>query len=216
MVPDKPCPRALSSLPLSHRKHRLGSGVCIGLAVAVLCLSSAAADQGVAIDLGKVDVSQKLSRGGDYRLPDLGVRNPGTETTTYRMGVSHIDNQPGRKAPAAWFSFDPPQLTLDPGEARPVSVTLDIPAGARPDDYEALLKAEIAPQSEGTTVGAAAAARLKFTIKPSNILQAWQLEAETWLTNNQPWTILVPLAAVLTAFAWWVRRRFTFSVGRRT
>jgi hypothetical protein len=160
-------------------------------------------------------VEQKLSRGGDYRLPDIGVRNPGTETTTYRMGVSHVQGQQGREAPAGWFSFDPPLLTLAPGEASPVTVKLDIPAGAHPDDYEALLQAEIAPQGEGTTVGAAAAARLTFTVKPSNFLQAWQLEAETWFKDNQPWTILVPLVALLALILWWLRRRFTFTVGRR-
>lgn len=188
----------------------------VGMALALLWLSGAKADQGVAIDIGRVDVSERLSKGGEYRLPSIGVRNPGTETSTYRMGVAYLEDQRGRRPPESWFTFEPPVLTLDPGEARPVSVTLDIPAAARPDDYEALLKAEIAPEGEGTTVGAAAAARLKFTVKPSNILQAWQLEAETWFRDNQPWTVLVPLAAAASGLLWWIRRRFTFSVGRRT
>lgn len=190
--------------------------LCLIVACAVLPVSLVLADRGVAVDVGRIDVQQKLSRGGDYRLPNIGVRNPGTETTTYRMGVSHVEGQSGRKAPEAWFSFDPEQLTLAPGEAAPVSVKLEIPAGAPPDDYEALLKAEIAPEGEGTTVGAAAAARLKFTVKPSNILQAWQLEAEDWFKDHQPWTVLLPLLAIAILLMWWLRRRFTFSVGRRT
>lgn len=192
------------------------TALCLVLAAIVFLLpSSARGDGGVAIDIGRVDVSEKLSRGGEYHLPSIGVRNPGTQVTTYRMGVTYIQDQAGRKAPASWFSFDPEEFTLAPGEARPVSVTLDIPAGARPDDYEALLKAEIAPEGEGTTIGAAAAARLKFTVKPSNILQAWQLEAETWFKDNQPWTVVLPLAALALGALWWMRRRFTFSVGRR-
>jgi hypothetical protein len=107
-------------------------------------------------------------------------------------------------------------VTLDAGQTAPVSVTLDIPPGARPDDYEALIQAEMAPEGEGATVGAAAAARLKFTVKPSNLLQAWQLEAETWFSDNRPWTILVPIVAAVAAAAWWLRRRFTINIGRRT
>jgi hypothetical protein len=172
-------------------------------------------DRGVAVDIGRIDVEERLSRGGTYQLPSIGVRNPGTETTDYRMGVSYVQDQDGRRAPEAWFSFDPQEVTLAPGETTPVSVTLDIPAGARPDDYEALLQAEIVPEGEGTTVGAAAAATLKFTVKPSNILQAWQLEAETWFGEKQPWTTVVPLGAAFLAVAWWLRRRFTVSIGRR-
>jgi hypothetical protein len=173
------------------------------------------ADRGVAMDVGAIDVDDRLSRGGEYRLPDLGVRNPGTERTTYAMGVGHVVDQSGREAPPAWFGFEPAELTLDPGEAAPVSVTLDIPSGARPDDYEALLRAEIVTGNEGTTVGAAAATRITFTVKPSNLLQAWQLEAEDWFRDNQPWATIVPLAAVLAAVLWFLRRRFTFSVQRR-
>lgn len=184
-------------------------------ATAALLASRAGADVGVALDVGKIEVNDKLSRGGTYQLPTIGVRNPGTETTRYRMGVSHIQGQAGRPAPAEWFSFAPPEVTLEPGQTAPVSVTLKIPTGARPDDYEALVEAAIAPEGEGTTVGAAAAARLKFTVKPSNILQAWQLKAETWFDNHQPWTIVVPLGAGLVGVAWWMRRRFTISIGRR-
>ncbi|MGH2610295.1 MAG: hypothetical protein ACRDHF_14530, partial [Tepidiformaceae bacterium] len=77
------------------------------------------------------------------------------------------------------------------------------------------IQAAIEAEGEGTTVGAAAAARLTFTVKPSNILQAWQLEAETWFNGNRPWTILGPLAGALLGAAWWLRRRFTVSIGRR-
>jgi hypothetical protein len=57
----------------------------------------------VAVDIGRIDVEQKLSRGGTYQLPTIGVRNPGTETTRYVMGISHIQDQSGRRAPADWL-----------------------------------------------------------------------------------------------------------------
>jgi hypothetical protein len=194
-------------------------GLCLLAAVVAVVIAapdrSVQADRGVALDIGRIDVDEKLSRGGSYNLPSIGVRNPGTETTRYQMGVTYIDDQDGRRAPEGWFAFEPAEVTLAPGESAPVSVKLDIPAGARPDDYEALIQAAIAPEGEGTTVGAAAAARLRFTVKPSNILQAWQLRAETWAGDNQPWTTLLPLTAVVVVLAWWLRRRFTISIGRR-
>ncbi|MGH8431691.1 MAG: NEW3 domain-containing protein [Solimonas sp.] len=169
----------------------------------------------MALDVGKIEINEKLARGGNYQLPAIGVRNPGTETTTYRMEIDYAGGQRGRQAPQGWFRFDPAELTLAPGETKPVSVKLDIPASARPDDYEALLQAEVRPDGGGATVGAAAAARLHFTVKPSNILHAWRLEASDWFDADRPWTILAP-AMVVTAFAlWWLRRKFTVSVGRR-
>jgi hypothetical protein len=186
------------------------------LALPVLLGSSRAlADQGVAVDIGAIDVTQKLSRGGTYELPAIGVRNPGTETTTYEMGVSHVEGQDGRPVPEEWVEFEPEKLTLEPGQTAPVSVTLDIPSGARPDDYEALLTAQVAAEGEGTTIGAAAATRLQFEVKPSNLLQAWQLEAQTWFKDHQPWTTLAPLVAILALAVWLFRRKFTVSLGRR-
>jgi hypothetical protein len=194
--------------------------VAPALAMASLALASfvthVRADRGVSIDAGQIDVTQKLSRGGQYRLPQVGVRNPGTETTLYRMSVAYRDGQQGRRPPESWFSFSPAELTLDPGESTPVEVRLDIPTGARPDDYEAVIQAEIAPGGEGTTVGAAAAARVRFTVKPSTLLQAWQLEAQDRADSLMPWTVIVPSSGALILAGWWLRQRFTVTVRRRT
>ena len=40
-----------------------------------------------------------------------------------------------------------------------VRIELDVPPGARPDDYEALIVASIVAEGEGTSLGGAAAAR---------------------------------------------------------
>jgi hypothetical protein len=173
------------------------------------------AERGVALDVGRIEVDRDLSRGGSYKLPPIGVHNPGTETADYRIGVTYIDDQRGERPPVDWFSFDPSEVTLAPGEAAPVTVTLNIPAGANPDDYEALIQAAVAPEGEGTTVGVAAAARLEFTVKPSNMLEAWQLEAEGWIEDNRPWLILAGFGATVLGTAIWVRRKFTVSIGRR-
>ena len=187
------------------------------LAVVVLGLTAsvAFADKGVAIDLGAVDVTQRLSRGGIYQLPTMGVRNPGSEQTSYVMAVGFLENQPDSKPPTGWFSFSPAEFELGPGETQAVLVELSIPTGARPDTYRALLEARIGSGVEGVVVGAGAAAPVSFAVKPSNVLQAWQLSAQMWLDNHAPWPHLVPVAALVGFVVWLIVRKFEFTVVRR-
>lgn len=166
------------------------------------------ADLGVAMDTGKVEVSQRLSKGGTYQLPTIGVRNPGSEPSTYQMGVGHIQGQPDRPPPEEWFTFSPAEFTLAPGAMQPVRITLDIPTNARPADYAGLLRAQLAASGEGAQVGAAAASQLTFTVKPSTMLEAWLLRGQTAVDAGAPWSYLLPSLAGLTLAASWLRRRF--------
>jgi hypothetical protein len=194
--------------------HRLGL-----VASALLLLGSAAltarADQGVAVDLGRIAVDEELSKGGTYQLPVMGVSNPGTETTGYRMGVSYFEGQAEEEPPEDWFTFSPAEFELGPGKTQPVTVSLRIPPGARPADYLALLHSSIAPSGEGAQIGAAAGARLTFTVKPSTLLEAWTLRTRGEFDDLKPWSYLVPAALAVLAAATWTRRRFSFNVSRR-
>ena len=183
--------------------------------VALHGAAGAGADTGVSIDVGKIAISQKLTPGGGYRLPTFGVRNPGTEPSSYRLRVTYLEGQAAKRPPDDWFHFAPPTLSLRPNETQPVQVRLVLPTGAAPGDYEALVGAEIASDDPGARVGAAAAARVTFTVEPANILAAWWLKVRTVLSDGTPWTWLVPMVLVLGALTWQVRRRFTLSVGRR-
>jgi hypothetical protein len=190
----------------------------LGLAMALALTwsgSAVRADQGVALDVGTVRVGNDLSRGGRYSLPPLGVSNPGDETTTYEMGIDFIENQSGRRPSDGWFSFEPARFSVEPGATVRVRIQLDVPPGARPADYEALVVASIVTEDEGTALGGAAAARLDFTIKPSNWFEAWLLRARYWLTDNAPWSYLLPSALGVFLVFWLVRRRFSFSIERR-
>ncbi|MBA4181155.1 MAG: hypothetical protein C0506_11250 [Anaerolinea sp.] len=173
------------------------------------------ADAGVAIDLGAIDINQKLSRGGTYQLPTMGVRNPGSEPSDYVMTVGSFQDQRERQPPQAWFAFSPSSFSLGPGETQPVRIELNIPTGARPDDYRALLEARLAVAGEGAAVGAGAGARVSFTVKPSNVLQAWQLQAQTWMADRGPWSYLIPFLMVFALVAWFLMRRFELRVARR-
>lgn len=186
------------------------------LMVALAGPAPAKASKGVRIDIGRIAVEQRLSPGGSYRLPVIGVSNPGTERTTYRMGAGYVDGQKGRRPAESWFRFSPRQFTLAPGGTEAVKVGLDIPTGADPGDYAALVEATIVSQSAGAQVGAAAAARLTFTVEPSSWLEAQWLRLKTWFSDQAPWSWLVPALLMGVLLAWWVSRRFSVRIARRT
>ena len=187
--------------------------VVAAFAAIVLGGAPAGAARGVALDLGRIDVRQSLSRGGVYRLPVVGVRNPGTERTRYQVVVRPLE---GEKAPPTdWFDFSPQQFPLDPHESMPVSVKVSIPTDATPAEYRVLLAAEIVTNGRGTRIGAAAAARLRFRVEPSSALEAWWLWSKSFLGDHQPWSYVLPLAAFAALALRQLRRRFTLTLVKR-
>jgi hypothetical protein len=187
------------------------------IAFAVLLLSGgvAAADRGVALDLGRLDVAQELTPGGGYRLPPLGVRNPGDEVTSYRIVVSHVEGQEGKPIPVAWVHVKPAELTLKPGKTQKVQARLSLPTGADPGDYEGLLAAQIVTKGKGAQVGAAAAAKLTFSVESATLLGAWWYRIRTFLSGHQPWTWLIPALLATALLGNQLRRRFSIQVARR-
>lgn len=180
-----------------------------------LSAGGAAADRGVALDLGRLDVTQALTPGGGYELPPLGVRNPGDERTSYRIVVSYVEGLAGRPIPPAWITLEPRRLTLAPGAARKVHAQLDLPSGADPGDYEGLLAAQIVNEGSGAQVGAGAAAKVTFTVESSTLLGAWWHELTTFASAHAPWTWLAPALLGLALAGGLLRRRFSFTVERR-
>lgn len=190
--------------------------ITIAALSAVLASSdNAAADRGVALDLGKLEISQVLTPGGGYRLPPVGVRNPGDEVTTYRMVVSSVQGQEGIPVPEDWFDVEPAKVTLEPGETEKVQARLSLPTGADPGNYEGLLAAQIVTEGEGAQVGAAAAARVTFEVESATLLGAYWYKLSTWFEDNTPWTWVVPAVLAWLLLAWQLRRNFAFRVEKR-
>ncbi|MFY9578673.1 MAG: hypothetical protein WAQ33_05060 [Gaiellaceae bacterium] len=194
---------------------RRGAFVLIALTGLLLSAGVAAADRGVALDLGRLDVAQKLTPGGGYRLPPLGVRNPGDEVTSYRIVVSHVEGQDGKPIPADWVHVKPAELTLKPGRTQKVQARLNLPTGADPGDYEGLLAAQIVTKGKGAQVGAAAAAKLTFSVEASTWLGAQWYRIRTFLSGHEPWTWLIPALLATALLGRQLRRRFSFQVARR-
>lgn len=191
------------------------AAILLGLAGAALFgAAPALATQAVSIDVGRIDVTDALAPGGEYKLPAFGVRNPGTESTTYRIVVTYIDGQDAAQPNQAWFSFTPSELTLAPGQSQAVNARITLPADAEPGDYAALIGPEIESTGTGAQVGAAAAARLTFTVAPSSLLDGMLRQLGRFFAEN-PWALaMIALVVLLVALAV-VRRRFSFSVARR-
>jgi len=164
--------------------------------------------RGVSVDLGRIAIREHLLPGGSYRLPTLGVRNPGNVRTRYRAAVGAIQDQSRRVPPERWFHFSPGTFTLEPGETRPVAIKLSIPTGAEPGDYEALVGARIAPEGNGAQVGTMAASRITFTVDASSTLEAWRHWVETFLADHTPWSYVLPALLGFLALLWWLQKRF--------
>jgi hypothetical protein len=191
------------------RRTVLAAGVALLVGAAPV-----AAGRAVSIDVGSIAVREQLVPGGEYRLPTFGVRNPGTEATSYVLAVSYVDGQAGFQPPAEWFTFSPATLTLGVGESRAVETTLNIPPGAEPGDYAALIGPQITADGGGAQVGAGAAARLSFTIQPSSAFEALLRQLWRFLLEN-PWVWVVGLLVLGLVVVWFVRRRFQFNIQRR-
>jgi hypothetical protein len=147
---------------------RVLSGVCVTLVLMAGPARAATEPQpgrGAAMGAGTIRVDEPLHAATRYSLGVVRVWNPARLTSRYHMSLEVIS---GRTAPpAAWVRFEPEQFTLATGESRTVRITMQVPAGARAGNYEALLSATAgdpdAPDS-GARVGVAAAARLLFTV----------------------------------------------------
>jgi hypothetical protein len=195
---------------------RTNAAVVLLVAGVALLVSAApvTAGKAVSIDVGTIAVSERLSPGGEYRLPTFGVRNPGTEPTTYEISVSYVDGQNALRPPAAWFTFQPANLTLGVDESGSVSTTLRIPADAEPGDYAALIGPQIVSDGTGAQVGAGAAARLSFTVQPSSEFDALLRELLRFLSQN-PWVWIGALVLLALLVVWRLRKRFSITVTRR-
>lgn len=125
--------------------------------------AAARADQGVAVDLGRVDVEEVLDPGQRYALPALGVRNPGSVVTSYVVELRQIEDA-GLAVTQDWLQVSPASLTLAPNERRELAPVLVVPEDAGSGQYDALIAVRMAGEGDGARVGAAAATRLSFRV----------------------------------------------------
>jgi len=176
----------------------------------VLPSSQGYADQGVGVNLGSINVDDRLRPGGDYGLPTLGVLNSGDEPGEYILSIGHDEKQTELEPPVGWFEFQPPRFHLDAGETRNVDIRLKLPSGADPGDYFAYIEARPVAKSADANVGIAAATRLSFTVEPSSWLDAQRRIFERWYNDNLPWTFVLPVLGLLSMALFYASKRLRF------
>jgi len=187
------------------------------LALALVALGGVlpvGASTGVSIDVGAIAITEVLKSGEEYRLPTFGVRNPGTEPTSYSIVVTYMADQTAMRPPAEWFKFGPSSLTLSGGESKPVSARITVAPGAEPGEYLALIGPRIDGQGTGAQVGAGAAAKLTCTVEPSSWLEGVLRHVWRFIVAN-PWALALVLLIVAMVVLRFVRRRFSFNVARK-
>jgi hypothetical protein len=203
------------SRSLTHGRHRAAAALWFALAAAVFVpAGSVGATTGVSIDVGSIAITEVLQSGEEYRLPTFGVRNPGTDSTSYEIAVTYLADQTALRPPADWFTFSPSSMTLEGGQSRPVSARITVAPGADPGEYLALIGPRIDGNGTGAQVGAAAAAKLTFTVEPSSWLEGALRQVWRFIQEN-PWVVAIVGLVVLLIVMRLLRRRFSFSVARK-
>ena len=139
--------------------------------LSLLVVPTAFGSIGVGVGVGKIQMGEPLQAGGIYNLSAVPVLNTGDEPAQYEMSVEYQENVPQMRPVREWFNFEPQSFYLEPGKVQIVKVTLTLPAKVQPGDYFAYLEAHPVAKSVAgqTSVGVAAAAKLYFTVAPSNI-----------------------------------------------
>lgn len=179
---------------------------------------ASAATQGVALDPGRVDVTEPLESGASYLLTVLFVRNPGTTAGVYHMtakpDASESDGVQG--IATEWIAFNRETFELDPQELIEVDVTLQLPDDVIPGTYKGLLEVRVTgdePERSGASVGVGAATTIQFDVVSSDLLDDIRgLRLGERFNEFQPWSTIFTVLLLLVV-AWSVaRRRFRFSV----
>lgn len=194
-----------------RRRHLL---MMLVVGAAPLGAVPAAATTGVSIDVSRINVTQELAPGDEYELPTFGARNPGTDPTSYTIVVSYVDEQEAYQPPQSWFTFSPATFTLDGGQSRAVSTSIELPPDAEAGHYTALIGPQIASEGSGAQVGAGAAARLSFTVAECDGFECWLRWILRWIGEHL-YVLLIPLALLAFVVVRILRRRFAFSIQRR-
>jgi len=176
---------------------------------------------GVGVGIGKIVVNQPLKPGLIYTLPSLSVLNTGDEPGEYGVSIEYHEGQEtnpemGLRPAAEWFSFEPSNFHLEPGQIQQVQIKLSLPIkDVKPGNYFAYLeghpiKKDVAGQ---TSIGVAAAAKLYFTVAPANIFQGIYYRIASFWVLYAPWTWIVFGIIVVAIAVIYFRKHFSFQIG---
>ena len=196
--------------------HRL---TLILLVVTLALIPGAAwAQAGVGVNVGSIQVDQDLNPGGIYNLPAVGVINTGKDASDFSLRITYLADRPEMRPAEDWFSFTPSVFPLDAGEDRTVGIRLNVPVAARAGDYFALIEAYPVPSGQtGVVISVAAATKLSFTVRPSNVFTGSLVWAYHRVNDSSPYSYIVMGLLILAILGTLARRflRLQINVTRR-
>ena len=174
---------------------------------------SVAAQSGVGVNVGEIQVDQKLSTGGSYNLPSIGVTNTGHDAGDYSVRIGFLRDREELRPSEDWFSFNPHDFRLEPGESRTVGIRVSIPITARAGDYFATIEAfPVPPEGSGVVIGVAAGTKLNFTVNASNPIYGTGVWVYTRVNDRSPYSWVIIGIIVSLPFVYWFRRRLRFRI----
>lgn len=186
-----------------------------GFLLAIFLLPNlASARVGVGVATGKIIVEEELNPGEIYILPNFAVMNTGSEVTTYAATIEYKQDIQEMSPPKEWFSMNPDTFVLDPENIQNVEVRLNLPVKAKPGNYFAFVEAHPVKSEEtpGASINVAAASKLYFTVKPSNIFQGMYYKTISFFVVNAPWSYIVLAVLVLAALVVFFKQKFSFNI----
>lgn len=128
-------------------------------------VSVAVADIGVGVGSNPISLGGPAAPGQSYGLAPLRVVNTGTEVASYTITVQRLLPGDETAVPPEWIKLGDNGFLLGPQQAASVPVTLTLPRDASAGVYLTNLVATGRPPAAGGAVlGAAAAAKLTFTV----------------------------------------------------
>lgn len=169
---------------------------------------------GVGVGSGKIRVDEVLKAGTIYELPAINVINTGDETMNYEVTVTFLEGQKEIRPQVKWFDFSPATFSLGPGEIRSVKITLNLPLKTVPGDYFAYLEARpVVKNATGvSSVSIAAAAKLYFSVAPSNLGEAIYYKFISWWHLHEPWTNRGLVVVAILMVIIFVRKNLNFQI----
>jgi len=187
------------------------------LCFAIFLPIAALARIGVGVGSGKIQIDKPLEAGGVYDLPALPVLNTGDEPGDYGVSVEYLEGVSQIRPAREWFNFEPQLFHLDPGKVQLVKVTLTLPAKTQPGDYFAYLEGHPIKKSVTgqTSIGVAAAAKLYFTVAPSNIFQAIYYRVISLYSRYQPWDTIIFVILLIAVMIGLILKKFKIQVARK-
>ena len=169
--------------------------------------SAAFADAGVGIDPGEITGLSPVAVDTETTVAVV-VRNPGSESASYRMLAQPLNGEPQLPIEPTWFTFEPANFDIAGGAAQEVQVAFSVPEGTAAGDYLALVTAQLVlgePETSGAQVGAAVATKLFITVP----------ELAESSSGSPVWPVVGGIAAAIAiAVVVWRKSGIKLSVSR--